>query len=73
VQNEIQTVSSSDSNAREDLWARHYQAAAQRRRARGWHRWRESRTRHTPTRLKVYLVAASIFVALTVVALLLPR
>jgi len=69
-------VASSDSNAREALWAQHYRAASARRRARGWHRHDESRPRsrvRLPGRVKLYLAAALAFVALTVLALALPR
>jgi hypothetical protein len=68
-------LSSSDSNTRHDPWARHYREAAERRHARGWRRRGESslerRQRH-PRNL-VYVAATATFVALTIVALLLPR
>ena len=67
-------MSSSDSNARTDLWARHYRAASERRRARGWHRRTEARPRRQlAKRAKVYVAAAIAFVALTIVALVWPR
>jgi hypothetical protein len=69
-------MSSSDSNVVDTAWARHYEEAAARRRARGWHRREErtsARARHAPTRVKVYALAAGLFVALTIVALLIPR
>jgi hypothetical protein len=54
------------------LWARHYRKATERRRARGWHR-RVDGARERFDRKKVYVIAAAIFVALTIVALLIPR
>ena len=68
-------MSSSDSNARDVLWEHHYRAASRRRRARGWHRHDEaSRTRGRKNlRLKIYIGAATLFVLLTIVALLLPH
>jgi hypothetical protein len=67
-------MTSSDSG---DLWARHYRAASKRRRARGWHRRDETKprreTRPTSRRIRFYVAAAVIFVALTAVALVLPR
>jgi hypothetical protein len=71
-------MSSSDSNAREDPWLRHYRAASERRRARGWHRRGEARPRgekrpRATRRARLYLGAAVVFVALTALALLLPR
>jgi hypothetical protein len=69
--------SSSDSNARQDPWAQHYRAASERRRARGWHRRDDARPRSRRGRLsrraRLYAAGAVIFVALTAVALLLPR
>lgn len=69
-------MSSSDSNVIDTAWARHYEKAAARRRARGWHRREErptTRPRRAPTRMKVYALAAGLFIALTIVALLIPR
>jgi hypothetical protein len=71
-------VSSSDSNAREDLWARHYRAASERRRARGWHRRDEARPRvgrgaRASRRARLYVGVAILFVVLTAVALVMPR
>jgi hypothetical protein len=67
-------MTSSDSG---DLWQRHYRAASKRRRARGWHRREEANPRHgtgpTTRRIRFYVAAAVIFVALTAVALVLPR
>ena len=67
-------MSSDDSHARDDLWARHYREAAKRRRARGWHRRDDAsfarRKRHV---LKVYFGVAALFVGLIILALLLPR
>jgi hypothetical protein len=65
-------LSSSDSNP-VDPWARHYLEAARRRRARGWHRREEPKGRGRNSRLKIYLGAVALFVALTIVTLLLPR
>ena len=60
-----------------DLWARHYQAASKRRRARGWHRRDEAKPRHgarpTSRRIRFYVAAAVIFLALAAVALIVPR
>ncbi|HVU52138.1 MAG TPA: hypothetical protein VHL80_15675 [Polyangia bacterium] len=68
-------MSSSDSNVRDDAWARHYRRASERRRARGWHRRDAARprARRGSRRFWVYATAAAIFVALTVVALVVPR
>jgi hypothetical protein len=69
-------MSSSDSNVVDTAWARHYEEAAARRRARGWHRREDrptSRQRRAPSRVKIYVLAAGLFVALTIVALLIPR
>jgi len=70
-------MSSSDSNARDELWARHYSAASERRRARGWHRRDEMKPRHRgeppSRRLRFYVAAGVVFVALTAIALVLPR
>jgi hypothetical protein len=73
VQIQNDRMPSSDSNTREDPWARHYREAAQRRRERGWHRWREAPRNAPRKRLKVLLATAALFVALAIVALLLPR
>jgi hypothetical protein len=66
---------SSDSNAREDPWARHYRAASERRRARGWRRRDEARPRveKTARRTWFYVGAAVFVVALVAAALLAPR
>lgn len=68
-------MSSSDSNAREDPWARHYRVASERRRARGWHRRDEARPRgqRISRGARIGIVAAVLFVALTVIAVVLPR
>jgi hypothetical protein len=66
-------MSSSDSNPVATAWNRHYAEAAARRRARGWHRREDPRSRHPQSRAKLYAVVAGLFVALTIVALLLPR
>jgi hypothetical protein len=69
-------VSSSDSNVPGAQWSRHYEEAAKRRRARGWHR-RESSdrdgARKRDRRFKLYLAAGALFVALTLIAMFLPR
>ena len=68
-------MSSSDSNASNDPWARHYRVASERRRARGWHRRDQARARGSreSRRARLYVAAAIAFVALTAAALLLPR
>jgi hypothetical protein len=68
-------VSSSDSNAPSGQWTRHYEEAARRRRARGWHRRDDPgdlAARRRDVRFKLYLWAAVLFVAATLVAVLLP-
>jgi hypothetical protein len=66
-------VASSDSNPG-TRWTRHYEEATRRRRARGWHRRDESRApRKRDVRLKLYIAAGALFVALTLVAMFLPR
>jgi hypothetical protein len=73
LERETPRAISSDSVAPEDPWARIYRQAAQRRRARGWHRWREPARTQSSKRLKLGLAAAALFLAFTLVALLLPR
>jgi hypothetical protein len=65
-------MASSDSHVPDDGWTRHYAEAAARRRARGWHR-RESSSRRRVSRPRIYAIVASVFVALTIVALIIPR
>jgi hypothetical protein len=67
-------VSSSSDNLPSSGWTRHYEEAAKRRRARGWHRRgdRPHQSRHD-VRFKLYVGAAVLFVAATIVAVLLPR
>jgi hypothetical protein len=68
-------MSSSDSNTRDDLWEQHYRRASERRRARGWHRRENthSRGKRAARRGWLYAGAVFLFVALTAVALVLPR
>jgi hypothetical protein len=69
-------MSSSDSNARADLWAEHYRAASERRRARGWHRREpkgDGQTARYERRWRRYAALAVALVALTIVGLLIPR
>jgi hypothetical protein len=66
-------MSSSDSNPTATAWTRHYEEAAARRRARGWHRREDPRSRRAPNRAKLYALAVSLFVAVTIIAMLIPR
>jgi hypothetical protein len=75
-------MSSSDSNpVQDDAWARHYRVAAERRRARGWHRREDeggprsasARSAKSEGRVRTYVIAAVIFAALTLIALVIPR
>lgn len=71
-------MSSSDSNTPSELWARHYAAATQRRRARGVHRRDPARDGadeqvRRDRRVKIYLAIGALFVAITLLAVLLPR
>jgi hypothetical protein len=67
-------VSSSDPDAREDAWARHYRVASERRRARGWHRREEARPHgRRIARRWLYAGAVVAFIALSALALVLPR
>jgi hypothetical protein len=73
-------VSSSDSNAG-SRWHQHYEEAAKRRRARGWHRHADSEqpgyerdaARKRGLRLKVYVGVGALFVVATLIAMFLPR
>jgi hypothetical protein len=73
LKRETPRASSCDAGNPEDPWAPIYRQAAQRRRARGWHRWREPARTRSSKRLKFGLTAAAFFLACTLVALLLPR
>jgi hypothetical protein len=67
-------MSSSDSNTRDDPWERHYRAASERRRARGWRRRDVVSSETAPqSRLKIYISVAALFVVLVIMALLWPR
>jgi hypothetical protein len=68
-------MSSSDSIPPGARWTRHYEQAARRRRARGFHRRGESHRSGHPARrrLKLYVAAGMLFVAITLVAMFLPR
>jgi hypothetical protein len=70
----VASSESSESNTRRDLWAQHYREASERRRARGWHR-RDGHLSdaHGSRRVRVYVAVAVAFVALTIVALVIPR
>lgn len=68
-------MSSSDSNAG-SRWNRHYEEAAKRRRARGWHRREESgqvAVRKHALRVKLYVGVGALFVAASLLAMFLPR
>jgi hypothetical protein len=67
---------SSDSLSPDELWKRHYQAATQRRRARGLHRrdaGHDSEQGRRTRRLKIYVAAGALFVAATLIAMFIPR
>jgi hypothetical protein len=72
-------ASSSDSNPAGAQWSRHYEEAARRRRARGWHRRDSSAApdrdfeRKRERRFKLYVAAGALFVVATLVAMFLPR
>ena len=70
-----ESMPSSDSIPPGARWTRHYEEAARRRRARGFHRRGESDRSGHPVRkrFRLYVSAGVLFVAITLVAMFLPR
>jgi hypothetical protein len=66
--------SSSDRNVIQTKWADHYAEASQRRRERGWHRReRDPNADRERARMRAWMIAAAVFLAAVVVALVLPK